>query len=268
MLSYNHFTLDERKYLQELLSQGYSMRKIAGFLGRSPSSVSREIQRNRTRRHPKNKPDNRYWYHHWRAQILYTVRKKQCGKSRKTLQPGTFVYWYVVEGLKRFWSPEQIAHRLPIDHPGLYVSTSTIYRHLKAGDLQGVCRKKNLRRKDKQIRPKNPKCMTIHPDRIIPDWPEDIKNRLRIGDWEGDTVYGGIGKGLVVTLVDRKTRFLCAAVIRIRNAAETRQAIVYLLNELPCLSISLDNGSEFSEFQLLEKDLQTTVYFAEPHKPW
>ena len=110
--------------------------------------------------------------------------------------------------------------------------------------------------------------MTIHPDRVIPDWPEDIKNRLRIGDWEGDTVYGGIGKGLLVTLVDRKTRFLCAAVIRIRNAAETRQAIVYLLNELPCLSISLDNGSEFSEFQLLEKDLQTTVYFAEPHKPW
>ena len=92
MLSYNHFTLDERKYLQKLLSQGCSMRKIAGFLGRSPSSVSREIQRNRTRRHPKNKPDNRYWYHHWQAQILYTVRKKQCGKSRKTLRPGTFVY--------------------------------------------------------------------------------------------------------------------------------------------------------------------------------
>ena len=83
MLSYNHFTLDERKYLQELLSQGYSMRKIAGFLGRSPSSVSREIQRNRTRRHPKNKPVNRYWYHHWRAQILYTVRKNSAASPEK-----------------------------------------------------------------------------------------------------------------------------------------------------------------------------------------
>ena len=126
----------------------------------------------------------------------------------------------------------------------------------------------DLRRKDKQIRLRNPACMTIHPDRIIPDWPDEIRKRLRIGDWEGDTVYGGIGKGLLVTLVDRKTRFLCAAVIRSRNAAETRQAIVYLLNKLPCLSISLDNGSEFSEFQLLEKELQTSVYFAEPHKPW
>ena len=96
MLSYNHFTLDERKYLQELLSQGCSMRKIAGFLGRSPSSVSREIQRNRTRRHPKNKPDNRYWYHHWRTPILYTVRRKQCGKFRKTLRPGTFVSGMVI----------------------------------------------------------------------------------------------------------------------------------------------------------------------------
>ena len=268
MLWYKHFTLDERKYLQELLSQGYSIRKIAGFLGRSPSSVSREIRRNRTRKQPKNKPNNRYWYHHWRAQILYTVRRKECGKSRRTLKPGTFVYWYVVEGLKRFWSPEQIAHRLPIDYPGLSISTSTIYRHLKAGDLQEVSRKKNLRRKNKQIRLRNPACMTIHPDRIIPDWPDEIRKRLRIGDWEGDTVYGGIGKGLLVTLVDRKTRFLCAAVIRSRNAAETRQAIVYLLNKLPCLSISLDNGSEFSEFQLLEKELQTSVYFAEPHKPW
>ena len=59
MLSYTHFTLDERKYLQELLSQGYSIRKIACFLGRSPSSVSREIRRNRTRKQPQNKPNNR-----------------------------------------------------------------------------------------------------------------------------------------------------------------------------------------------------------------
>ena len=97
-------------------------------------------------------------------------------------------------------------------------------------------------------------------------WEKYIETAQKLTNLD-EEIYG-IGKGLLVTLVDRKTRFLCAAVIRSRNAAETRQAIVYLLNKLPCLSISLDNGSEFSEFQLLEKELQTSVYFAEPHKPW
>ena len=95
-----------------------------------------------------------------------------------------------------------------------------------------------------------------------------IKDRARIGDWEGDTVYGAVGKGLLVTLVDRKTRFLCAGIINSRNAQETRKMIEFLLKDKPVKSISLDNGSEFSEFRLLEENLQTQVYFAEPHKPW
>ena len=105
MLSYNHFTLDERKYLQELLSQSYSMRKIAGFLGRSPSSVSREIQRNRTRRHPKNKPDNRYWYHHWRAQILYTVRKKTVRQVQKNAAAWHFCVLVCCRRIETFLEP-------------------------------------------------------------------------------------------------------------------------------------------------------------------
>ena len=132
MLSYNHFTLDERKYLQELLSQGYSIRKIAAFWAEAPRLSAERfggivpVSNQRTSQTIVTGTTI------GRAQILYTVRRKECGKSRRTLKPGTFVYWYVVEGLKRFWSPEQIAHRLPIDYPGLSISTSTIYRHLKA----------------------------------------------------------------------------------------------------------------------------------------
>ena len=116
--------------------------------------------------------------------------------------------------------------------------------------------------------PKNSNYNTIHPDRIIPEWTEEIRLRARIGDWEGDTVYGGIGKGLLVTQVDRRSRFLRAGLLAKRDALLTKDVICKILKGLPVKSISLDNGSEFSEFHALEDELHTLVYFAEPHKPW
>lgn len=78
----------------------------------------------------------------------------------------------------------------------------------------------------------------------------------------------GIGKGLPVTLVDRKSRFLRAALLPKREAVLTRETIVKMLKPYPVESISLDNGSEFADFRMLEEELKTEVYFAEPHKPW
>ena len=110
--------------------------------------------------------------------------------------------------------------------------------------------------------------LKLQPDRLIPEWPEEICLRTRVGDWEGDTVYGGVGKGLLVTQVDRKSRFLRASLLTKREASLTKDVICQMLKGLPVKSISLDNGSEFAEFRALEKELNTDVYFAEPHKPW
>ena len=79
---------------------------------------------------------------------------------------------------------------------------------------------------------------------------------------------GGVGKGLLVTQVDRKSRFLRAGLLAKRDASLTKAVICQLLKDVPVKSISLDNGSEFSEFKALEAELHTLVYFAEPHKPW
>lgn len=81
-------------------------------------------------------------------------------------------------------------------------------------------------------------------------------------------MYGSPGKGLLVTQVDRKSRFLRAALLERREAALTKTVICRMLKGFPVHSISLDNGSEFSQFRELEKELHTVVYFAEPHKPW
>lgn len=266
-MPYTHFTLEERKYLQRLLSEGLSLRKIAAVLERSPSTISRELKRNCPRFRPHHKPDNPCWYNHWRAQNLYIRRRRE--QQRRALLPDTPEWEYIVNGLARFWSPESICGRWSVEYPERKaLHYSTIYRYI-ANDAFPVIREKtHLRRRGKRLQTRNANYNTIQPDRTIPEWPEEICNRVRVGDWEGDTVYGGIGKGLLVTLVDRKSRFVKMGLLKKRGAQETRAVIERLLEGLPVNSISLDNGSEFSEFRELETRLNTLVYFAEPHKPW
>ena len=267
MRSYKHFTIEERKCLQQFLSEGLSFRQIADLLDKHPSSISREVKRNKAKYKPKGKVDNKYWYHYWRAQNLYVRRRRE--QKRFVLQPNTPEWDFIVTHLKQYWSPEQICGRWELRHPNSKkLCVATIYRSIKTNRFPKITAKNNLRRRNKHRFHQNSNYSTIHPDRIIPEWNDVIKDRTRIGDWEGDTVYGGVGKGLLVTLVDRKTRFLCAGLIHSRSSKETREMIEILLKDKPVKSISLDNGSEFSEFKELESNLNTEVYFAEPHKPW
>ena len=266
MSSYTHFTLDERKYLQELLADGYSIRRAAAALGRSPSSVSREIARNKSK-WPHGASDNPYRYHHWRAQNLYIQRRRASKHYR--LNPDTKEWEYIIEKLQLYWSPEQICGRCRLEHPDWEVfGVSTIYRAIKRKAFPGIRGKTHLRRRQKHYTPRKSNYNTIHPSRIIPDWPEEIRTRSRIGDWEGDTVYGGVGKGLLVTQVDRRSRFLRAGLLERRDASLTKEVIVSILSDLPVHSISLDNGSEFALHEELEAELGAPVFFAEPHKPW
>lgn len=267
MMPYTHFTLKEREYLYELLNQNKSFREIAKILGRDVSSISREVNRNSAKRRPHKKPKNNFWYNAWRAQNLYTMRRRK--SARQALKPETDEWNFIVDGLRKFWSPACICgkwHELYPERKTL--CASTIYRYIRQGKFPGITRKKNLRRRGKRIQRKSTNCNTIKPDRIIPEWTEEIKSRSRIGDWEGDTVYGAVGKGYLTTMVDRKSKLLKMRKVLNRTAEATRFAIEESLARLPVHSISLDNGSEFAEFHKLEEDLDTLVYFAEPHKPW
>ena len=265
-MSYTHFTLEERKYLQESLAAGLSIRKIADYLGRSPSSVSREIHRNCSKRNKKGTV-NRFHYHHWRANALAVIRRKKLD-GHYAIKEGTPLWDYIIEKLSRYWSPEQIVRKWREEHSESKIGISTIYRYLKDKRFPGISSGNNLRRRGKKRTPKNNSYNTIHPDRLVLDWTDEIVNRKRVGDWEGDTVFGGVGKGSLVTLVDRKTRYLVAGLIYKRDAETTRAEITRLLKKVPVSSLTFDNGPEFAEFKAIEKDLSTLVYFAEPHKPW
>lgn len=266
-MSYTHFTLDERKYLQKLLSEGLSFRKIAAILDRSPSTICREVNRNKAKYKPHNKPDNKYWYNHWRAQTLYICRRRE--QYRAAIQPDTPQWNFIVSSLKKFWSPEEICGRWSILFPEeKTLSVSTVYRYIKLGKFPDISAKKHLRRRGKRMLTRKANYNSIQPEHLITERPEQIEKRERIGDWEGDTVYGGPGKGLLVSMVDRKSRFLKIGLLKRRTASETRTVIEKMMRGLPVHSISLDNGSEFAQFRTLEKNLSATVYFAEPHKPW
>lgn len=256
MRSYTHFTLLERETLQELYKEGKSIRYIARILDRSPSSVSRELLRN------KNKNGS---YHPWRATILYILRRRTCVRPCRLVSDKPLFEW-VCEGFENYWSPEIIAERWKLLNKDNKLSHSTIYRALRNKLLPRYTPKTHLRRHGRYKNIHNSK--TIQPEHLIREWPIEIVNRERLGDWEGDTVYGGIGKGLLFTCVDRKSRYFAASLIHSRTVENTNAAILRAMSGQIVNSLSLDNGSEFAGFKSLEKYLNTTVYFADPHSPW
>ena len=261
MKPYKHYTLFERNCLQKFLTEGKSYREIARLLGRSPSTISREVKRNYS--HGSNH------YNAWRATSLYIFRRKRCVRKHK-IQPGTELYEFICEGLRHFWSPEVIANLCR--ERGLDVSMATIYRALGEKRLKGFSRKEHLRRRGKKRMGDRKKCSTIHPIHTIHERPEIVETKSRLGDFEGDTVYGGAGKGCAVTFVDRKSKLLVAALAPNRESATIRKAIQRAFSlmeyDIPVETITLDNGSEFSDFVDIEKDLNATIYFADPHSPW
>lgn len=259
MSSYTHFTQDEREKLQKDLKKGKSMRQIAEELGRSPSSVSREVKRNFSK--------TKGWYHAWHAYSLSIRRRRQ--QPHRALRPGTPQWDYIIEKLQQYWSPEAICGRWALEHPKeKKLHFSTIYRYMKRGEFPEITARTHLRRHGKKKYDRSSNYNSIQPELLIPQWPKVIQDRGRVGDWEGDTVYGGVGKGLLVTLVDRKSRFLRAGLLQNRNAEQTCELVRQLLSGLPVKSISFDNGSEFADFRQLQKNLGAPIYFAEPHKPW
>lgn len=261
MKSYTHFTLSERECLQQLLSEGKSCRKIAEILGRSPSSVSREIKRNFSKKKKR--------YNAWRATTLYIIRRRRCVR-KPAIIPGSELYYQIIDCLNQYWSPELTS--IYCKKNGYSISFSTIYKAVKAGVFENISPKTHLRRRGKKKYNRNGNFNSIHPEHTIHDRPDIVEKWLRIGDWEGDTVCGANNKGCLVTQVDRVSKLLVAAISPNHTKDAVRAAIQKAFGLLPANvpihTITLDNGSEFADFKGIEQDLNTTIYFADPHSPW
>jgi IS30 family transposase len=254
-LPYKHFTAEERQNLQEKLNEGKNFSEIAREIGKNRSSVSREYKRN------SNKDGKYNW---WRATCQYIWRRKQC--VRKLRVKCVKLRTFAIEGFAKRWSPEIIVARYKRENPGEKLSHSTIYRAVKMQELPDITPKTHLRRRGKR---KNSHTSTaLKPTHTIHDRPAEVETRERIGDLEGDTVAGAIGKGCLVTLVDRRSRMLYAAKSNSRDSKRIEEAFKTSLAGVHVKSITLDNGTEFARFAEIEKNHDCTVYFADPHSPW
>lgn len=258
-MNYNHLTIEERCCIREFYNKGKSLREIAVLIGRNPSTIAREINRNMT--YMGVKP----MYYPQTAQRKYNRRRRFCHRG---MFGKAELVTYIEEKLRLTWSPEQIANtpcelRMP--------SFKTIYRWLYEGYLVNgnlkVLRKKGNTRK----RLGNGGRFTT--GKSIRKRDRSVYKRKEVGHWEVDTVVSGQGKSKAcfATLAERKTRYYIAVWIPDRKAATMEDAIVKALSQYPkemVKSITCDRGSEFGNWREIESRLNCDMYFADPYCAW
>jgi IS30 family transposase len=273
-MRYKHLTIEERERIQYALWEKKSIRHIAKELGRSISSVSREIQRNldslgRRRYIP-------------RAAHERALRKRK-SRGRQDRLKSQEIRDYVISRLKLRWSPEQISHRIPADIPGVSISHEAIYQFIyhqihregygysRPGceDLRIYLRRRKKRRTHQGCR----RCQRIFKPRgtSINLRPQIISQRARTGDWEGDTVESIDRKPGVNTLVERKTGLVFITKLRDRTSQATTEAIDNRLAALPRQArqtLTRDNGPENQDWQTLEEKTGLKCYYANAYHAW
>jgi IS30 family transposase len=256
----SHLTPEERDRIAHLRLRGADQKEIGRAIGRCPSTVSRELRRNRTNDE----------YYAAQAQRLSERRRRERPLTRKMDDPETNLA--VREGLAQNWAPEQIAGRMKQQQPDgrqRGVSPQTIYAWIKQ-DQRRTHWESLLRRRGKRpCRRKN--AATTGDAARIADRPDVIEQRLRLGDFEGDTVLGPLGTGGLATLVDRKSRLTIVVKVQSKNADHVHEKLKQRLKELDeeqCRSITFDNGTEFARCHRLEKHLDMKLYFADPGCPY
>lgn len=262
MSHYTHLTTEERKSIAELFYQGYSVRKISRSLGRSPSTISRELRRNSTQ-----VVTNHTIYHPEAATAVYKERRKRCVRKPVLSDPELHHMVHFALG-HLYWSPEQICERFRLE--GHYsIGTSTIYRALESGYLRNSL-KPLLRRKYKtfgKASKKRRKCF----EKNISERPKEAEERTEPGHFEGDTIIGHGHKSCIVSLVDRYSRFLIGGKCDSKRTEDVNPVIIREMSKLSQKmrsTITFDQGPEFSQPDTLEKELTLSVYFANAHSPW
>jgi len=253
-------SMEEREVVSQMFAAGHARKEIADRLGRSRSTIGRELQRN-------SLPDGSYSA--VRAQQKAEARRRERPLIRKLQRPELNAA--VRARLVRQWSPDQIAGRLKFtrpDDPQFHVAPQTIYTWIEQ-DPCSVHWQRFLRRGGKL--PKSPRTGRIPRQVTIEGRPNEANARERLGDFEGDTIVSRGKRSGVLTLVDRKSRYLLAAKLKDRKATRTRRKIEHLLAPLPAdkrHTATFDNGKEFSEHETLSRSLGIDVYFAHPYASW
>lgn len=258
--TYHQLTQEQRYHVSGLRKAGMNLRDIASDVGVHYSTVSRELTRNSVSGS----------YSAQEAQYFSDCRRRKSSKANKRSQETADI---IRNGLMLGWSPESISFRMKLEKPPCnQLSHSTIYRRIDedrtdSGSLYTKLPMHGKTRWRGGKRNRNAGVKLI-PNRVdISQRPPEVDQRLRIGDWEGDTVHG-INAHLV-TLVERFSRFTLAKRVVRRTKEEVADAMISLFSKVNnALTVTLDNGGEFAGHENVTLAIGTKVYFAKPHASW
>lgn len=258
-MSHKHIGPEDLPVIARMLKAGFSGSEIGRTLGKDPSAINRHIKQYGGR-NEYDVREVRRQKHHKRIVAMDGIRILK-GLLLRT----------VVKLLKGHYSPEQIAGVL--EQRKMSIAASTIYRYIKE---RAPHLKKFLRsQKGKYRRKRGTKMRESQRERAkkrrIDERPKIVERRGRIGDFEGDTMLGRDKRVRIVTLVDRRSGYLIAYILPKHNAELLRKLAVQKLKRVPkCKrkTITFDNGTEFSDWERLERQSGMTVYFAYPYHSW
>ena len=257
----------DREEISRGLRAGLSFRQIARELGRSPSTISREVRRHGGRqKYRATAADNRAWRQARRPKLS----RLACNERLHAM---------VSAKLRERWSPEQIALWLKREHPddsSLQVSHETIYKSLfiqSKGSLNRELRDYlRTKRRFRQSRHKTRKSYGPIPDPVsIRERPAEVEDRAIPGHWEGDLIAGEANGSYIGTLVERKTRFVMLVRVRSKETREVTRAISRQIKKLPeqlRKTLTWDNGGELADHKELKLESNISVYFCDPYSPW
>jgi len=259
---------EEREEISREIATQSSMRTIAVLLGRSPSTISREIKRNGG-------------YAHYRAvQAEQEAWKRAKRPKRCKLVNNVQLSQIVAKKLRRQWSPQQIAGWLKRAYPDdedYQVSHETIYRTLfiqtrgaLKKELQQCLRSKRIMRRSKHSSLKNKGLGKIVNAISISKRPASVEDRAIPGHWEGDLIQG-TNNTFIATLVERHSRYVMLAKLKNKNTATVIAALIKQSKKLPkelYKSLTWDRGSELSAHQDFTVATNIQVYFCDPSSPW
>lgn len=321
LLSGRYLSFADREEIAIGRAQGHGVREIARRLGRDPSTISRELRRNAATRGGKfeYRATTAQWHADRSARRPKTAKLASnealgryvqdrlaglvvtpCG----TAVPGPATTWkgrrHGPRQDRRWsiaWSPEQIARRLPVDHPDdetMRISHEAIYQALY---IQGrgalrreltACLRTGRALRIPQARTRGRGKSFVPPEILISQRPAEVADRAVPGHWEGDLIIG-LSRSAIGTLVERTTRFTMLLHLprmagygsgpRMKNgpalaghgAEAVRDAITRTITTLPDLlrrSLTWDQGAEMSQHARLRIDAGVQVYFCDPHSPW
>ena len=260
-MNYEQLTLDERYHIQVYLKAGCTQAEIASRLGRHPSTISRERRRNRGYREVYLAQTAARRSHQRRV-----AKGEKCRKIRGQLKD------LVEQKLRLSWSPEQISGRLRLEL-GIQVSHETIYQHvLRDSRLKGFLRYCLRFAGYKHHRFK--KSRMAERTRQRKNWldqrPTAANERTEIGHWERDCIVGTRGSSVLLTIVDRRSRYTRIRHVPRQTAADVAKATLSALapHRRVNKSVTNDNGTEFQRDESLQTELGVPIFFTEPSSPW